>query len=251
LAGNFLNHAQLKEDIIDLSTIKVACQTLAGNIKIMEEKVNDNEDQTPSLFYGSIFIPANDVISPKDDPELFDYGNNSESVLWHSTALNDNHQLVSYLISSTSIGGDLFPNGYQAKKKSKKKRLFPNGKDMSLMMFGTMSQDCSNGKIGRLRALAIHGLVVYHNIIGGKSEEIEPLIISGGEATQFQGAGMLERLVQGVQLTQEELVGCKQVNLLVPKTSLSVQDAWKHYGAIKVSRKLPLRWKLTMDSIQF
>jgi hypothetical protein len=124
LAGIFLNHDQLKQEIIDLSTIKVACQTLAGNIKIVEEKVNDNEDQTPSLFYGSIFIPAMDVICPEDDPELFDYGNNDESVLWHSTALNDNEQLVSYLISSTSIGPDLFPNGYQAKKKSKKKGCF-------------------------------------------------------------------------------------------------------------------------------
>ena len=72
LAGTFLNHDQLKEDIINLSTIKVACQTLAGNINIMEEKVNDNEDQTPPLFYGYIFIPAKDVISPEDDPELVD-----------------------------------------------------------------------------------------------------------------------------------------------------------------------------------
>ena len=44
LAETFLNHDQLKEDIINLSTIKVACQTLAGNIKIMEEKVNDNDN---------------------------------------------------------------------------------------------------------------------------------------------------------------------------------------------------------------
>jgi hypothetical protein len=117
----FLYHDELKNDIIDLATIKVACQTLAGNINIIEGKVNDDDDQTPPLFNGSIFIPAKDVISPEDDPELIDYGNNTESVLWHSTALNDNRQLVSYLISSTSIGGDLFPNGFQAKKKSKKK----------------------------------------------------------------------------------------------------------------------------------
>ena len=251
LAGTFLNHHQLEEDTIDLSTIQAACEVLAGNIKIMQDKINDDEDQTPPLFYGSIFIPAKDVISPQDDPELFDFGNNDESVLWHSTALNDNEQLVSYLISSTCVVPALFPKGYQAKKNSKKKKLFPNGKDLSLMMFATMSQDHSNGKHGRLRALAIHGLVVYQNIIGGKSQEVESLIVSGGETAQFQGTGMLERLVQCVQLSQQELVGCKQVTLLVPKTSLSVQDAWKHYGAIKVSRKTPSRWQLTMDFIHF
>jgi hypothetical protein len=77
------------------------------------------------------------------------------------------------------------------------------------------------------------------------------LILSGGETAQFQGTGMLERLVQCVQLSQEELVGSKEVTLMIPKTSLSVQSAWRHYGAIKVSRKTPTRWVLTMDFIQF
>ena len=187
LAGTFLDHDRLEERTLDLATIKAACHTLAGNIKIMAEKVYDNEDQTPQLFYGSTFISAKDVISPEDDPELFDFGNNDESVLWHSTALNDNEQLVSYLISSTSIGPDLFPNGYQAKKKSKKKRLFPNATDLSLMMFATMSQDHYNGKLGRVRALAIHALVVYQYTTGGKSQKVESLILSGGETAQFQG----------------------------------------------------------------
>jgi hypothetical protein len=131
----------LKKDYIDLATIKVACQTLAGNINIMQRKLNDDNDDTPTLFNGSIFIPAKDVISPEDDPELIDYGDNDESVLWHSTALNDNPHMVSYLLSSTSIGDELFPNGFQTKLKRQKKRRFPNGKDLSLMMFATMSQD--------------------------------------------------------------------------------------------------------------
>jgi hypothetical protein len=38
---------------------------------------------------------------------------------------------------------------------------------------------------------------------------------------------------------------------MIPKTSLSVQIAWRHYGVIKVSRARPIRWALTMDSIQF
>ena len=105
------------------------------------------------------------------------------------------------------------------------------------MMFATMSQDYSNGKLWCLRALAIHALVVYQNTTSVPSGKVTSLILSGGETAQFQGTGMLERLVQCVQLSQQELVGCKQVTLLVPKTSLSVQDAWKHYGAIKVSRK--------------
>jgi hypothetical protein len=122
---------------------------------------------------------------------------------------------------------------------------------MSLMMFASMSQDCSNGKIGRLRALPIHGLVVYQNTTSVKSGKVTSLILSGGETAQFQGNGMLERLVQCVQLSQEELVGCKEVTLMTPKTSLSVQNAWKHYGGIKVSREKSGKLGRTADSIQF
>ena len=75
-----MNHHQLEEDTIDLSTIQAACEVLAGNIKIMQDKINDDEDQTPPLFYGSTFISAKDVISPADDPELFDFGNNDERI---------------------------------------------------------------------------------------------------------------------------------------------------------------------------
>ena len=64
LAGTFLNHVHLKKDDVDLETIKVACQTLAGNINIMEGTLNDDDNQTPPLFNGSIFITTKDVISP-------------------------------------------------------------------------------------------------------------------------------------------------------------------------------------------
>ena len=78
LADTFLYHDELKNNIIDLSTIKVACQTLAGNINIMQRKLNDDDNDTPKLFNGSSFIPAKDVISPEDDPALVDYGDNDE-----------------------------------------------------------------------------------------------------------------------------------------------------------------------------
>ena len=80
------------------------------------------------------------------------------------------------------------------------------------MMFATMSQDHSNGKHGRLRALAIHGLVVYQNTIGGKSQEVESLIVSGGETAQFQGTGMLERLVRSMCSTESRGTGWMQTS---------------------------------------
>ena len=81
----------------------------------MQRKLNDDDDDTLKFFNGSSFIPAKDVISPEDDPELVNCGDNDESVLWHSTALNDNSHMVSYLQSSTSIGAELLSNGFPIK----------------------------------------------------------------------------------------------------------------------------------------
>ena len=114
------------------------------------------------------------------------------------------------------------------------------------MMFATITKDGLNGKFRRLRTLTIHALVVYQNTTNVKTGQVTTVIQAGGETAQFQGTSMLERLVQCVQLSQEELVGCKEVTLVIPKTRLSVQNAWKHYGGIQVSTA-KVKFALTRD----
>ena len=45
---------------------------------------------------------------------------------------------------------------------------------------------------------------------------------------------MLEHLVQCVQLGQKELVGSKELTLMMHNISVSVQDVRKYYGAFNV-----------------
>ena len=76
------------------------------------------------------------------------------------------------------------------------------------MVFATMTRDVSKWKLGRLCALPIHALVIYQNM-ANLDGQLTNLIQASGVSAQFQGTSMLERLVQCVQLSQKELVGCE------------------------------------------
>ena len=93
------------------------------------------------------------------------------------------------------------------------------------MIFATMTKDTSKGKLGQLCALPIHTLDVYQNMTNKKTDQVTTLIQAGGVSAQFQGTSIHERLVQCVQLSQKELIGCKELTLMICNTGVYVQDA--------------------------
>ena len=106
--------------------------------------------------------------------------------------------LVSYLKASTSIDSDLFPKGFSRISKLEKRNLYQNGNDLSLMMCAVITRDSLHGNMGRLRALPIHGLVIYQNIFNKKNDQVTTLIRAGRVSAQFQGTTIRERLVECV-----------------------------------------------------
>ena len=79
------------------------------------------------------------------------------------------------------------------------------------MMFAIMTRDGSNGKSGHLCALPIHGLAVYQNILNKNNDQVTTLIQAGRVSAQFQRTSIVERLVQCVQLSQNKMVGSKEL----------------------------------------